>query len=81
MTTHNRLSNTGPWRGIFFDGPDSDRNADGDEVPVWTVYVGNEEAEPTQAIYKAWSYDFALDLAQRMARDRRLDLIHEATTA
>ena len=35
-----------PWRGVFFDGPQSDRNRDGDEIPSWCVYVGDEEAEP-----------------------------------
>ena len=80
----NRLAETadpGPWRGVYFDGPQPDRNADGDEVPVWCVYVGDEEAEPVNRIYWLWSYELALDLAQRMARDRRLELIHEATTA
>ena len=72
---------TGPWRGVFFDGPQADHNQDGDEVPVWCVYVGDEEAEPIHRIYWLWSYDLALDLAQRMARDRRLELVHDATTA
>ena len=60
------------WRGVFFDGPQSDQNRDGDEVPVWFVYVGDEEAEPVNRIYWLWSYALALDFAQRMARDRRL---------
>ena len=74
-------ANTGPWCGVFFDGPQADTNADGDEVPVWCVYVGDEEAEPVNRVYWCWTYELALDLAQRMARDRRLELIHEATTA
>ena len=73
--------NTGPWRGIFFDGPQADTNQDGDEVPVWCVYVGDEEAEPIHRIYWLWSYNLALDLANRMARDRRLELIAEASAA
>lgn len=71
----------GPWRGVFFDGPQSDRNPDGDEVPVWCVYVGDEEAEPVDRIYWLWSYELALELARRMARDRRFELIQEATSA
>jgi len=70
-----------PWQGVFFDGPQPDRNPDGDEVPVWCVYVGDEEAEPVERIYWLWSYELALDLARRMARDRRLGLIQEATSA
>ena len=81
---HSQLADTAPagqWRGVFFDGPQSDRNQDGDEVPVWCVYVGDEEAEPVNRIYWLWSYELALDLAQRMARDRRLELIPEAAAA
>ena len=74
-------ANTGPWRGVYFDGPQADTNADGDEVPAWCVYVGDEEAEPVNRVYWCWTYELALDLAQRMARDRRLELIHDATTA
>ena len=74
-------ANPGPWRGIFFDGPQADHNQDGDEVPVWCVYVGDEEAEPTNRVYWCWSYTLARDLAHRMAHDRRLELIDEATTA
>ena len=34
------------WRGIFFDGPQPDQNHDGDEIPIWLVYVGDEDAHP-----------------------------------
>ena len=69
------------WRGVFFDGPQSDQNADGDEIPVWFVYVGNEEAEPLHTVYTCFSFDFAADLAQRMASDRNLELVQDATPA
>ncbi len=75
------LANPGPWRGVFFDGPEPQQNADGDEIPTWSVYVGDEEAEPTGTVYTCFSFSVAQDLANRMARDRRLELIHEATTA
>ena len=74
-------SNTGLWRGIFFDGPQSDQNRDGDEIPVWLVYVGDEEAEPTGTVYKFHNFKAAEQLANKMAADRRLDLIHEASPA
>ena len=67
------------WRGVFFDGPQSDQNAEGDEIPVWCVYVGNEEAEPLHTVYWCWSFTLAQDLAQRMARDRKLELVQDAT--
>ncbi len=50
-------------------------------LPTWCVYVGDEEAEPTGTVYTCFSFNFAQDLASRMARDRHLELIHDATTA
>lgn len=72
---------TGQWRGVFFDGPLSDRNHDGDEIPAWFVYVGDDEAEPTDALYKFHDFQAAEALAKRMSHDRRLELIHEASPA
>ena len=84
MDMHSQLSETapaGPWRGVFFDGPQPNQNADGDEIPVWLVYEGDEEAEPVGTVYTLLSFKAADSLARRMANDRRLELIHEATTA
>jgi hypothetical protein len=78
---NNATATTGKWRGVFFDGPQSDQNHDGDEIPVWLVYVGDEEAEPTDTIYKCHNFKSAEELAKRMAHDRRLELIHEASPA
>jgi hypothetical protein len=93
---------TGTWRGVFFDGPQSDQNHDGDDhdarsaqlllgdhlvaglgsqIPVWFVYIGDDEAEPTDTVYKLHSFKAAEELARRMSRDRRLELIHEASPA
>jgi len=69
------------WRGVFFDGPEADTNHDGDEIPVWFVYVGNEEAEPLHTVYTCFSFDFAQDLARRMSEDRHLELVQDATPA
>jgi hypothetical protein len=69
------------WRGVFFDGPQSDRNHEGDEIPLWVVYVGDEEAEPTDTVYKFHDFKAAETLAKRMSADRRLELIHEASPA
>ena len=80
----NRLAETadpGPWRGVYFDGPQSDQDAEGEEIPVWIVYVGDEEAEPTGTVYHVYNFARAQALAERIAQDRRLELIHGATTA
>jgi hypothetical protein len=62
MNTNSQLStptpqpaDSDPWRGGFSDGSQFDTNDDGDEVPVWCVYVGDEEAEPVHRIYWLWS--------------------------
>lgn len=75
------FSNTGLYRAVYFDGPQPEQNHDGDEIPVWLVYVGDEDADPVDSIYKCHSYTAAEKLAQSMAHDRRLDLQHDATPA
>ena len=81
MSTPTTTTPATPWRGVFFDGPQSDTNADGDEVPVWCVYVGDEEADPISTVYWSWDFTLAQTLAHRMARDRRLELVSEAMPA
>ena len=75
------FSNVGTYRAVYFDGPQSDRDHDGEEVPAWTVYVGDADAEPTGQIYTLLHFKSAELLAHQMASDRRLDLIHEASPA
>ena len=70
-----------PYAHALIRKIDTSRDANGDEIPTWLVYVGDEEAEPTGTVYTCFTFSFALDLAQRMARDRRLQLIHEAIAA
>ena len=77
----NQTAPTGFWRGVFLDGPQPERDHEGEEIPVWVVYVGDEEAEPTGTIYHVYNFTRAQALAHRMAGDRRLELINEATTA
>ena len=71
-------SNTGFYRAVYFDGPQPERNHDGDEIPVWVVYVGDSDAEPTGTVYHCHDFTEAEALARQMAHDRRIDLIHEA---
>ena len=75
------FSNTGPCRAVYLDGPQPDRDAEGEEIPAWTVYVGDADAEPVGQIYTLHHFKSAELLAYQMASDRRLDLIHEATPA
>jgi len=75
------FSNTGLYRAVYFDGPQPEQNKDGDEIPVWVVYVGDSEAEPTGTVYTCHQYQAAERLARQMAADRRLDFVHDASPA
>ena len=69
------------WTGVFFDGPEPEQDREGEEIPVWHVYVGTKEAEPVSTVYRVFSFTKAQSLAQAMSKDRRLELVAEATTA
>ena len=69
------------WQGVFFDGPEPDQDRDGEEIPVWHVYVGTEDAEPVSHVYRVFSFAKAQSLAQAISNDRRLELVADATTA
>ena len=75
------FSNTGLYRAVYFDGPQPDQNHDGDEIPVWVVYVGDAAADPTGTVYKCHQFQAAERLAKQMAADRRLDFVHDASPA
>jgi hypothetical protein len=75
------FSTAGNYRAVYFDGPQSDCDAEGEEIPAWVVYVGDADAEPVAQVYTCHDFNSAEQLAKRMATDRRLDLIHEASPA
>jgi hypothetical protein len=75
------FTNTGLYRAVYFDGPQSDRDAEGEEVPSWVVYIGDDEAEPVSHLQHFRSYEIAEQVARHLASDRRLDLIHDASPA
>jgi hypothetical protein len=75
------FSNTGLYRAVYFDGPQSDRDAEGEEVPSWVVFIGDDEAEPVSHLQHFRSYEIAEQVARHLASDRRLDLIHDASPA
>ncbi len=69
------------WRGVFCEGPEPDQDADGEEIPVWSVYVGDQDADPVGQVYTCHSYRVAVQLAARIAEDRRLKCVMEASPA
>jgi hypothetical protein len=64
---------------VFFDGPQSDFNRDGDEIPMWVVYAGDDDANPIGKVYHFHNFAGAQALARKMARERRLELVDEAS--
>ncbi len=79
--TFEALKAAAQWRGVFFHGPESDRNKDGDEVPTWIVYVGTKEGERVSRSYTCHSFERGAQLANVMATDRGIELINEAQPA
>jgi len=75
------FANTGLYHAVYFDGPQSDRDHEGEEVPAWVVYIGDDEAEPVSHLQHFRSYEIAEQVARHLASDRRLDLIHDASPA
>ncbi len=70
------------WQGVFFQGPHSTPDPrSGDEIPTWTVFVGDEDGAPTGKVYTVFTFSRAQSLAQAMSHDRRLELIAEAQPA
>jgi hypothetical protein len=75
---------TGTHRAVYFHGPMPDPNANGGPAgtdSAWVVYVGDDNAEPVSTVHTLHHFKSAELLAHRMAEDRRLDLIQEATPA
>lgn len=83
VPTDNQPAQPPPWRGVFFRGPDpvQDNRTEGNEIPTWLVFVGDDEGEPKGTLYRVFSYTRAAGLAKRMAADRNLELIDEAQPA
>lgn len=67
--------------GVIVDGPYSGGCDENDEYPVWYVAPVDDDGGEAGKHYTCLSYESALRLGQNMARDRRLELILEATKA
>jgi hypothetical protein len=70
-----------PAKCVICDGPYADVDRDGDEVPTWSVCIGDDEGEPCGTVYRCSTFTGAVKLARDIARDRRLELVMEASPA
>mgnify|MGYP001767277465 CR=1 FL=1 len=66
---------------VFVDGPQPDIDAEGEEIPIYYVFVGDDDAEPIGKVYTTHSHALAQDLGRRIATDRRLELVDESMPA
>ncbi len=66
---------------VIFDGPYPEQDKWGDEFPTWIVFAADEEGEPTGTTYTLHSFRKAEALAEKMAADRKLELVIDASPA
>ena len=66
---------------VICDGPISGGCDDNDEFPVWSVFSADVNGDPTGQVFTCYAYCSAVTLAQRIAKDNRLELVMEAMPA
>lgn len=74
--------NNSVTKAIFLDGPTSDQDPiTGEEVPAWTVYIGDQDADPidNRQVHIFHDYHAARSKARELAGKLRLRLVNEAT--
>lgn len=81
MNTATQTRRSNKPAAVFCDGPESDFDMEGDEYPVWAVWVGDEDGDAIGKVYHCRSMAGAKELARKMAHDRRLPLEDEAMPA
>jgi hypothetical protein len=68
---------------VILDGPYPDQDPrDGEEIPVYSVTIADADGEPLDGKGNAYSVHDragALQLAENIARDRRLELVDDTT--
>jgi len=70
---------TGKPTAVVVDGPFATCDRWGDEIPYWTVSFLDDEDCTVGKVYDCASYDRALALAERISKDRRLELVIDAS--
>jgi len=68
-----------PWRGVFFRGPLAVKTYDEKQAANWRVYQGDNQGRPRGTVYELSDFSRAGKLAEKMARDRGIELIKEAS--
>ena len=66
---------------VHCDGPFPDIDREGEEIPVWFVCCEDEDGNEVGKVYRCSTYAGAVGLADKMALDRNLELVMEASRA
>lgn len=66
---------------IVCDGPYAEQDRWGDEFPYWVVFAADDEGEPAGTVYECHSFEKAQNLTRKMATDRRLEIVNDASPA
>lgn len=63
---------------VVLDGPFADVDRYGDEIPYWSVTLASEENECIKT-YSVYSWSRAVALAEKIARDRRIEFVRDGS--
>ena len=63
---------------VYFDGPQSDCDDEGEECPCWTVFAGDDDAEPVGKISFFRDFMQAAEYAHSLASRLHVALCNEA---
>jgi hypothetical protein len=64
---------------VQVDGPFPTQDRDGDEIPYWSVCLMDIDGEVSGKVYMCYAHSTARQLADRIARDRKLELVDDST--
>lgn len=66
---------------VVCDGPFPTTDWEGEEIPEWVVAVEDEDGNEVGNVYRVFSHSKAVNLAMKIARDRKLELVDESMRA
>ena len=66
---------------IIFDGPFSNPDSHGDEMPEWVVFAADDNGDEIGDVFRFSLFAPASQVARNMAADRHLELVIEAMQA
>lgn len=84
IATATNLNGEQNMRAVFAAGPDTDLDREsGDEFPFWSVWIADDiDGENIlSTIWRCHSFEKASNLAENIARDRKIELVDDMSRA